>query len=168
MSPKPNQIYLSSPYPVSGSLLWAVSLLICCCQLSPDCLGIQSYLSQETGVLPLAYGFARNHCPWLMKEMKPRWEKHLLHLHAPKASLTFGEDGDEEERKQSSAGPGPRNQTRLSPVPPESKASHGCVGTVCGSSGRRANLSWSWSFEMCLNPHRIKDFIQLALIPDKY
>lgn len=69
--------------------------------------------------------------------MKPRWEKHLLHLHAPKASLTFGEDRDEEKRKQGSAGPGSRSQLHLSPVPLESKARHGLMGAMFRSSGSR-------------------------------
>lgn len=54
-----------------SKLLLAVSLLVCSFQLSLACLGIQSCPNQETGVSPLASGFAINLCPWLRKEMKP-------------------------------------------------------------------------------------------------
>lgn len=77
----------------------------------------------------------------MLKEMKPKWEKHLLHLHAPKASLTFGEDGDEEKRKQSSTGPSPRRQMQQSPRPLESTASHGFMGAALRPSGSRAKPS---------------------------
>lgn len=130
-------MYSLSLYSIADTLLWAISLLICCCQLCPACLGKQSSPSLETGVLPLASGFARNHCPWLLKAMKPRWEKHLLHLHVPKASLTSGEDRDEKKRKQGSAGPGPTRLVQPSLKPPESKASHGLMGAVFRSSGSR-------------------------------
>lgn len=139
MSPKPIQMHSLSISACSmpSKMLWAAFLLICCCQLSRACLRIQSCPSQETGVLTLASGFAINHCPWLLKEMKPGWEKHLLHLHAPKVSLTFGEDRDEEKRKQSCTGPGPRSKLQPSPMAPESKASHGFMGAVFRSSGSR-------------------------------
>lgn len=54
-----------------SKLLLAVSLLVCSFRLSLACLGIQSCPNQETGVSPLASGFAVNLCPWLRKEMKP-------------------------------------------------------------------------------------------------
>lgn len=138
MSPRPTHTYTLSSHSMPSKLLRAVSLLICCCQLSPACLGIQSCPRQEIGVSPLASGFAINHCPWLLKGMKPRWEKHLLHLHAPITSLTFRENGDEEKRKQGSTGPGPRSQVQPSPMTLEAKASHGFMGAVFRSSGSRA------------------------------
>lgn len=36
--------------------------------------------------LPFTYGSSLNHCPQLLKEMKPMWENQLLHLHAPEVS----------------------------------------------------------------------------------
>lgn len=119
------------------SVLSYLFALFAAAQLLPAGPGIQSQPSQ-TGVLPLTSGFAINHCPWLLKQMKPRWEKHLLHLHAPKVSLTFAEDRDEEKKKQESAGPGPGSQVQLSLVPLKSKASHGFMGAVFRSSGSRA------------------------------
>lgn len=59
-------------------------------------------------------------------------------LRVPKASLTLGEDRNEKERKQRDAGPGPIRWVKWSPVPPESKASHGVTGAEFRSSGSRA------------------------------
>ena len=37
--------------------------------------------------------------PLTEKRNETQWEKHLLHLHAPKASLTFRENRNEEKKK---------------------------------------------------------------------
>lgn len=77
----------------------------------------------------------------------------LGHMHC------FREDREEEERKQSSVGPAPGSHNQLSLLPLESKANHGFLGATLGLQEAERNLSGSRSFEMCLNPHRTKDFI---------
>lgn len=70
--------------------------------------------------------------------MKPLWEKHLLHLHPPKASLTFGEEREEQQKKQDSAGQGPQHQMYLILMSVKAKARHGFLGAGLRSSENRA------------------------------